>query len=109
MADAQNISYHDKELAWGLFSDTVRGLIESNQFTNVCEVGGGGNPTIDLDYINQHSLEYTLLDISAQELEKAPKGYIKVKADIASTELTLEGEKYDLIFSKMLAEHVKDG
>ncbi len=104
-----NISYHDKELAWSQFTNTVRSLIADNQFKRICEVGGGGNPTIDLDYINQHSLQYTLLDISAEELEKAPAGYIKVKEDIASVELNLEGGKYDLIFSKMLAEHVKDG
>ncbi len=109
MNSEPNVSYHDKELAWSKFSETVRKLIEENQFKRICEVGGGGNPTIELDYIHEHSLEYTLLDISAEELNKAPDGYIKVVADIASPDLNLAGGKYDLIFSKMLAEHVKDG
>lgn len=109
MNSEPKISYHDKELAWSQFSETIYGLIEDNQLKRICEVGGGGNPTIELDYINKNSLEYTLLDISAEELDKAPAGYIKVVADIASSDLNLEGGKYDLVFSKMLAEHVKDG
>jgi uncharacterized UPF0146 family protein len=88
----------------------VEELIKASNIKEVCEVGGGAKPALSLDFINSvnSNLRYTVLDISDAELAKAPNGYCKVKADIASPTLALE-ERYDFIFSYMLAEHVKDG
>lgn len=41
-------------------------------------------------------------------LSRPPQGYLKIQADIALPTLDLPGG-YDLIFSKMLAEHVPSG
>lgn len=51
--------------------------------------------------------EYTVLDVSAVELAKAPEGYRKLQADICG-ELSGAPENFDLVFSKMLAEHIPD-
>ena len=48
-----------------------------------------------------------VLDISGAELPKAPDTYHKVLADIASSDFDIS-DRYDLIISKMLAEHISD-
>lgn len=47
------------------------------------------------------------MDISPKELAKAPADYKKRLADIASPDFKIE-DKFDLVFSKMLAEHITD-
>lgn len=102
------IKYAHSSQAWATATDYIENLIKKTGAKRILEVGGGANPTFPLEFVRQHSLEYTVLDISAVELAKAPDGYVKVCADITSEQLDLPGG-YDLIFSKMLAEHVKSG
>jgi uncharacterized UPF0146 family protein len=90
------------------FKNYLDELIICSEIKKICEVGGGANPAISLDHIQKYDLEYTLLDISPQELAKAPEKYHKIQADISSTNLNLD-EQFDLIFSIMLAEHVPSG
>jgi 2-polyprenyl-3-methyl-5-hydroxy-6-metoxy-1,4-benzoquinol methylase len=90
------------------FKNYLNQLIVSSEVKNICEVGGGANPAIPLDLIEKHGLEYTLLDISSEELAKAPNEYHKIQADISSPSLNLDGQ-FDLIFSMMVAEHIADG
>lgn len=102
------IRYGRTDWAWSNTFQYIGHQIVSTKAKRILEIGGGANPTFSLDYVALHGLEYTVLDISASELEKAPSGYLKVCADITASELHVGGE-YDLIFSRMLAEHVKDG
>jgi 2-polyprenyl-3-methyl-5-hydroxy-6-metoxy-1,4-benzoquinol methylase len=90
------------------FRDYVLGLACRPGVRRICEIGGGANPALPLEFLRQHGLDYTVLDISQEELNKAPEGYTKVQADIASRDFNLTGN-YDLVFSKLLAEHVADG
>lgn len=103
-----NIKYAHSDEAWANSFDYLEQLILKKCMRRVLEVGGGANPTFSLDFVAQYGLEYTVLDISADELAKAPQGYLKVLADITSPMLELPGG-YDLVFSKMLAEHVQSG
>jgi hypothetical protein len=102
------IRYGHSSEAWASSTNYIKEMIIKNDAKRVLEVGGGANPTFSLEFVKQHNLEYTVLDISLDELAKAPDGYVKVCADITSTYLELPGG-YDLVFSKMLAEHVKSG
>ena len=88
--------------------DTVKKLAASPDVKSICEIGGGANPFLDLDFVQSHGLEYTILDISADELAKAPDSYNKIQANISDPNLKLPG-KYDLVFSHFLAEHVESG
>jgi len=102
------IKYDFSNKARATSTDYLADLIKKTGAKRILEVGGGANPTFPLTFVKQHGLEYTVLDISADELGKAPGDYVKVCADITSKQLDLPG-RYDLIFSKMLAEHVEDG
>lgn len=102
------IGYAYQSTAWINYNSYLEDLATRSDVKKVCEIGGGANPSLSLDFIKKYSLEYTIVDISGEELEKAPDEYRKIVADITSPNLSLDGE-YDLVFSKMLAEHVKSG
>jgi 2-polyprenyl-3-methyl-5-hydroxy-6-metoxy-1,4-benzoquinol methylase len=102
------IKYQHAIVAWrGVESEIEKQIIDSGART-VLEVGGGANPLFDKSFIDAHGLAYTLLDISATELAKAPDCYHKVVADICASSINIEG-RFDFIFSRMLAEHVPNG
>lgn len=92
----------------GRYHDTICQIIEDGKARKICEIGGGASPLLPLSFIQEHNLDYTILDISPEELAKAPDGYKKVVADISSPDFNNEGD-YDLVFSKFLAEHVASG
>lgn len=90
------------------FRQTVERLTALPSVRRVCEIGGGANPFLLPDFLQKHNLEYTVADISADELAKAPAVYRKVQADIAAPGLEIEGG-FDLVFSQWCAEHVSSG
>jgi hypothetical protein len=102
------IRYEHLNWGWKEHIPYLRKLASEPRVRRVCEIGGGANPSLSIDFVREHGLDYTVLDISQEELDKAPAQYNKVCADITSETLNLPGG-YDLVFSKMLAEHVKDG
>lgn len=103
------ITYKHYQEAWNNHHSYLTDLIIRKKLKKVCEIGGGANPLLSLPFILQHNLEYTVLDVSAEELSKAPEGYIKVLGDITRDNMDHFEKNHDLIFSKMLAEHVADG
>lgn len=102
------IDYGLTDDAWAGFAERVRQLIAAHGCRTVCEIGGGANPTLPLSFVQQHGLDYVIIDISAVELAKAPAGY-RTRVQDVTQPLTGEEGTYDLVFSKMLAEHVRDG
>ena len=103
-----HISYGLSSTAWDGVVSRIESLIRERGCRRVVEIGGGANPTLSAAFIKESGVEYTLLDISADELGKAPDTYHKVCADICG-DVSLLGPGYDLAFSRMLAEHVADG
>ena len=103
-----DIRYGLSSDAWQNVVPRLEAIIERYPIRRVIEVGGGANPTFSREFIERHGLEYTLLDISQDELDKAPEGYEKVCADICARDFSAVGG-YDFAFSRMLAEHVTDG
>lgn len=73
------------------------------------DVGGGAHPSVGSPFIAQHGIDYTLLDVSHSELEKAGSGYKTFCGDIADATLPSRLGLFDVIFSKMAAEHVRNG
>ena len=102
------ISYGKSDDAWLGYKNFIISQIQSGEIKNVCDIGGGANPQLDSNTINELGIKYSILDISQAELDKAPDEYEKINADIASSDIQTE-PTFDLMFSKMLAEHVRDG
>ncbi|MDQ3630138.1 MAG: class I SAM-dependent methyltransferase [Actinomycetota bacterium] len=71
----------------------------------VCEIGGGANPLLPRAERDDLRLDYTLVDIDAGELAKAPEDVRKMELDITAAPLP---RRFDLIISNQLAEHVRD-
>ena len=84
-------------------------LIRVNRYVSVCDIGGGRSPLFSLEDVRQLGLAYTILDVSQEELDQAPAGYRKIRSDICDAGLGHIPERFDLIFSRMVAEHVPDG
>jgi SAM-dependent methyltransferase len=76
----------------------------------ICELGAGARPALGLDFLAEHDLECLLVDVAQDELDKAPDGYTKLLADVSSPEFVpgLQEAGYDLVCSRVLAEHVRD-
>jgi SAM-dependent methyltransferase len=99
------VRYASHEKAWSFF-DFVEDLIHRTGVQTVCEVGGGANPALGLEFVRAHGIDYTVVDISEDELTKAPDGYRKLLGDVASPDFVAPA-RYDLVFSRMVAEHVR--
>jgi SAM-dependent methyltransferase len=76
----------------------------------VCELGGGARPALELEFLHEHDLSCLVVDLSESELRKASSGYATLVGDVSSpTFATGEHDgSYDLVFSRVLAEHVRD-
>lgn len=102
------VRYAHSDEGWSGFGTAVRDTIQQHRLKRVLEIGGGANPRLELNEVHELGLHYSVLDISEDELSKAPAGYEKVCADISAPELSLDAD-YDFAFSHMLAEHVRSG
>ena len=89
------------------FDGLLKRLIMRNGFKRIVDVGGGANPALSLEYILANDLEYTILDISQAELQKAPTYHRKLVQDITAKHFS-PFDQFDFVFTKMVAEHIKD-
>lgn len=100
------ISYYPLAVSEKSFLPVLQFLAQLPGVRSVCEIGGGANPALEMDFVKKHNLEYTIMDISQEELDKAPEGYHKICGDITDETLTFP-TTFDLIFSQMVAEHIQ--
>ena len=84
-------------------------LMVSCEARVVCEVGAGRSPLLEVEDVRRLGLDYTLVDISAAELSQAPAGFKTLCLDICSVQSEQIRERFDFLFSKMVAEHVRSG
>ncbi len=110
MSKNQNpkIYFGHSDEAWGGYMAFLYRLLGEHGARDILEVGGGANPTVPVQMLEEKAWHYTVLDIAQSELEKAPVGYHKLCGDIGSAGLELNQE-FDFVFSRMLAEHVRNG
>lgn len=90
------------------YRDLVVDWIRRSDAADVCDIGGGRNPMLSPELVDELDLRYTVLDISQNELDLAPKTFERVCADIAGEHFETENA-FDLMFSKFVAEHVANG
>lgn len=79
---------------------------------NVADIGGGANPRMMEKFIRANNINYTMIDISREELDKAPAHYRKICIDISAPAeefaAALGDARFDFVFSHMVLEHLKD-
>jgi SAM-dependent methyltransferase len=95
--------------AWAAHTRLCIETIARDGHRSVCEIGGGRKPLLDLPVVRELGVEYTVMDVSQGELDRAPEGYSTECADICDPAVTRLGERYDVVLSRMVAEHVPDG
>lgn len=103
-----NITYGRSGEAWQDFEELLKQFIQTHEFKNILDIGGGANPILSPDYVERMGLSYSILDISEAELKKASATYHKIVKDITANDLKIS-DKFDMVFTKMLAEHIRDG
>ena len=94
-------------IGWNETESFVKQLILKNKIISILEIGAGANPTINSAFIHEHNLNYTISDIDDTELQKADDIYSKLVADFSS-KVNIP-EKFDLVFSRMVGEHISKG
>ena len=99
----QSSSYASKN-----YKTTVLQLISGKAGAEVLEIGGGRSPLLEAKDLPPDVASYTINDISQKELDLAPQGFEKLCFDVCGDVDWIE-QRFDVAFSKMLAEHVPDG
>jgi SAM-dependent methyltransferase len=116
-APLRRLGYDSGELwHWSNYKPTVLAFVEALRQAGrhdgagrvrLLEIGGGRGPQITPEEANKLSIDLTVNDIDARELSLAPKGFATARFDIANdVDPSLHG-KFDLVFSRMVFEHVK--
>jgi len=98
------------EWAWKNYRNTIEALAREFGHKRLIEIGGGRDPLLSLQAVKALGFDYTINDISPEELKNAPEGYntacFDVSGDLKSA--GIKSESYDLAFSRMVFEHVQD-
>lgn len=105
--EKMEINYRLTNNAWYEYPSFIKKWIARTNPTKICDIGGGANPILDLDFVISRNMKYTILDISRSELDKSHDGYDKEVQDVESLDFNLQN-RFDFVFSKALAEHIKD-
>ena len=102
------ISYLPWTRLWDDFDAKVAGVIGHSGAVAVGELGGGANPTLGLPEQVGRPLELTVLDISTTELDRSPPDVTRLCVDLCAEDPPVL-ERFDVVFSRMLCEHVSSG
>ncbi len=84
------------------FLNSIKELISRYRFKTILDIGGDTNPTLPLEFISINNLDYTVLDMSKSELDKASSQYKRIICDVTKSNLDTT-KKYDFIFSQLLS------
>ena len=97
------------EWAFKNYKSTILETARRFNSRSLCEIGGGRSPLLEKAMVDELDADYTILDIAQSELDKAPSWPEKLCCDIAGAAMPKrQGSGYDLMFSHMVMEHLKD-
>jgi SAM-dependent methyltransferase len=90
------------------YGNTLKGLISTYSSAKILELGAGRRPSFALGEMPANVQSYTVNDIDPGELALLPPGYDMACFDV-SGDASNFSDKYDVVFSQFLGEHVPDG
>ncbi len=95
---------------WAAAPALLDRLVAQYRPKTVLEIGSGANPTMPIEDVRRWGIRYITSDIDPVELEKADPVYATRCLDFSAGDIPgdLVGA-FDLVFSRMVNEHVKDG
>ncbi|MBX9932017.1 MAG: class I SAM-dependent methyltransferase [Methylobacterium sp.] len=98
------------DAAWSELKPTLERLVNGLNARSVLEIGGGRHPFLGLEEAERNGFRLAVNDLDAEELKYAPSGYDRVVFDVARDidRDVIEMGAYDLVFSRMVFEHVRD-
>jgi SAM-dependent methyltransferase len=102
------ITSNEGQWAWDNYEKILKNLAQVYGLRRALEIGGGRNPCLSADDITALNITYTCNDIAQSELNRAPSFVGTTCFDVAG-DLPEGSAIYDLIFSRMVLEHVEDG
>jgi SAM-dependent methyltransferase len=94
---------------WDQFKNVCAELIRNGNHKDICEIGAGRDPLFTLEEIEELGVNYTVVDVSAEELELLPEGFHALVADLCEPAGIGLGEQFDFMLSRTAAEHMPDG
>ena len=105
------VAYGDHRAADPRFREEVFGHLDVG--ARIADVGAGAHPVIRVPMVSKLGLDYHLLDISQDELDRSAADYNKHALDClehdAVIRLVREVGQFDLVLSCWAAEHMRSG
>jgi SAM-dependent methyltransferase len=100
----------DQFEGWDKAPKALEAFVASHGSRAILEIGAGANPTLPVEFVESRGLRYTTNDISQEELDKADPIYQRLHHDFSENHPPAEIHgAFDLVFSRMVNEHVRDG
>lgn len=93
---------------WSNYKPIIKTLAQDLELSRLCEIGGGRSPLFTAEEMKEMGGKLTVNDISQSELDHGPGGYETLCLDIAGNIGNAAPEQFDLMFSQMVFEHVRD-
>lgn len=90
------------------YAEVLNSIIEKYPQADILELGAGRRPSYTMGELPGTVRSYTVNDVSQDELDRLPAGYESACFDV-SGDASNFGDRYDVVFSRFLAEHVPDG
>jgi SAM-dependent methyltransferase len=103
----QRIRFGTTEDAYNGFKPLLENVIADRKCRFILDVGGGAQPQFSKADLESSDIDYTVMDVSEEELALAPECCKKIVMDISGNMLT-PAVQYDLVFSRFVAEHVRN-
>lgn len=99
---------NDWETAMLGYADELKALVAAYPAARILELGAGRWPSFKIAEMPDTVESYTVNDISSDELALLPEDYDKACFDVSGDASSFR-DSYDVVFSRFLAEHVRDG
>jgi SAM-dependent methyltransferase len=94
---------------WDNGQEWIQRIIDKYGCREILEIGSGSNPALSAKTVSDYGLRYTTNDISLEELAKADEVFTQWVGDFATECLPDDlRNRFDLILSRMVNEHIKD-